>query len=383
MGVCRMSCDHASNMKTSRPYLPLLLAVGALLGCILACRPGFSPDGNSVLFSTFDEEARFTYVRVYDRKTEKVRTLRELSWPESAKSIYAATTWSPSGSQVGLLWMSDEGTNLHLEILEAESGRRVRSSSIPVDNSAAVLLHPPVFTDQFLLFGGKEVIRLSLKDGQIERTNMGAEKTADVCVFNGKNEICYYATSQGSNATTFEFGIIDAQQLKLIPKQNFSVEDADGIPGVSRDGKVALWKKPGAIQTWNQGKVEKTLEFAGTNMWNVGSVQWSADQKSILAVVFKDRSGESGDIKSDLGLMEIPLDGSAVQHLKLGGLNLEADEVRFICQSSLSPDGKAIAIGTPFGSVAGASQPTALFLVDLVQPKRPVKRVNFRSEIVK
>src|SRR5688572_2333927 len=221
-----MVCDHSSNMKTSRPYLPLLLAVGALLGCILACRPGFSPDGNSVLFSTFDEEARTTHVRVYDRKTEKVRTLRDLSWPESAKSIYASTAWSPSGSQIGLLWMSDDATNLNLEILEAESGRKVRSSSIPVENSAAVLLHPPVFTDQFLLFGGKEVIRLNLKNGQIDRTNMGAEKAADVCVFNSKNEVGYYSTSQGSNeTTTFEFGTMDVQQLKFIPKQNFSVEN--------------------------------------------------------------------------------------------------------------------------------------------------------------
>jgi hypothetical protein len=375
------------TMQILRKHLPFLLALAAFLGCVLACRPGFSPDGRRVLFSVFDEETQRTLLRVYDRKTEETKTLREISWPES-NAVYCAASWSPSGAQLGFVWVPEKGTNLNIEILDAKSGRQIRSAFIASGgDSSGALVHPPAFAGQFLLFGGKALTRYNLRTGQIDHENVATDDGRDgIYVFNSQKDVRYYANPPGSNsADMIEFGTIDVRQMKRVPEQSFQSSDFEGIPGVSRGGKrIAIGKKPpsGTIQIWHRSKLEKTLPLTDTN-FVMGNLTWSVDEKFILAPAFRDRDEPSSDMKGEMFFLEIPLDGSPLRQTSLGQLKMKADEAMSSCQAALSPDGKTVAIGTPFGSFNGSSPKSVMLLIDLNDPKRTVKRVACHQETLK
>ncbi len=367
-------------IRLLRKYAPFFFAVAAFLGCVLACRPGFSPDGRRILFSVFDESAKKTMVRIYDRKTEAITTLRTVPWTTNSQSpYYCAASWSPSGAQIGLLISAEKtDTNNLIEIIDVKSGRQIRSTAF-AQKTGAMLFYPPAFTKDFLLFGGDVLTRYNLRNGRIDHENIGTnDNDLEIYVLNNPSGLHYFAAAKSSSSTNgnIEIGRIDAGRLTRVAEQTIEAEMA-GLPDLSPDGKrFAIWKKPpaSAIQIWFNSKLEKTITLPGTNTM-LGSLIWSIDQKSIFAPAFREVDGSSSETNALLSLIEVPVDGTPVREFIIGSLKLKAEEAASVCQLALSPDGKALALGTPFGSWDKASRPTALYLVELSRPTIKVMSV--------
>ncbi|MDB6026311.1 MAG: hypothetical protein JWM68_2534 [Verrucomicrobiales bacterium] len=376
-------------MQPLRKSLPFVFAVAAFLACVLACRPGFSPDGNRILFPVYDEDSRTTSVCIYDRKTEKITALRTLGWSAESNVIYCATSWSPSGAQLGLvLAPQKDSTNGSIEIIDAQSGHPIRSAAL-TNGSEGLLLYPPVFAKDFLFFGGESPARFNLRNGKTDYENMGTNHNREFYILNNQNGVHYYAEwkqddSNTNKVTANEFGTIDVDRFTRVPEQVIPTEMV-GLPDFSPDGKrVALWKKPrsAALEIWSHSKLEKTIALPNMDSLVMGNIVWSKDQKTIFAPAFREPK-ESSDIKALLSVFEIPLDGSAPRQLELGAVKIKPDEAMLACQLAMAPDGKALAVGTPFGSLDSASKPASLYLIDLTNPKRTVKPILFHGKTVK
>ncbi len=356
--------------------------MGAFLACVLACRPGFSPDGRRVVFSIIDDDAKTTYLRVYDRKTEKISTVRTLPWSAESNRVFCAASWSPSGAQIGLVLVREAAPGT-VEILDAETGREIRS--VPLTNTAeGLVMTPPVFNKDFLFFGGKRLSRLNLRNGRLDVENVGTNSDREIYILNAQNGLHYYGEPQndGTTSSNVELGIIDPELLTRIPEQTIAAE-LGGIPDVSPDGKrIVLWQKNphSQIQVWSQSKLEKSIPLTQTNSLVVGNLIWSKDQKVLFAPIFQDIEQGGADAKSSISVWEIPLNGSPIQKLELGSSKSKIEEASTSCQLAMAPNGKALALGTPFGSLDRNSQRTALYLIDLGAPKRTVKSVAFRTQ---
>ncbi|MFH1921288.1 MAG: hypothetical protein ABIP48_15585 [Planctomycetota bacterium] len=381
-------------MKRNR-WLNVVLSVagvGALLAYVVACRPSWSPDGTKLLFPCGQGDV--TGIVLLDKTTGESRLIFQVP-----KGYVAWCQWDRKGEYaivacavVGV----GESDELQVHLVPVDPKKPHRSFEIDSAEGTPGLPFPEV--NGCLFLGGKSLVRLDLKTGQVERRELddeedegeddedeaedGEEEEEAEILLVSQGDRIYYCTKDEED---YEIGTVDPKDLSLKPLAELSRKDVGEIVplmGVARDGSaVAVGsKKEGQnhLHVIRADGFRKSLPLELPNeTYQLGNLEWSADGKTIYAALAK---AEKDPDLIGLGVAEITVASGKVRQIPVleepggdGGPDSGIWILDF--QIALSPDGKTIAAAPGYLEESQDEKKRAVYLVDLTRPGRDVTRM--------
>ncbi len=376
-----------------------LIALAGLVLFILACRPSWSPDGQRLLYSYWDEGAKSAAVAVFDRKTHTSRVIWVGSDADTSNKLPVAAQWTADGEQAIITAATDkEAEVLVVPYRSPKPGRRFKLEAL---GSSPYAPFPQIGSHLFV-GSSKGVYRLDLDNGEILENHMEKELDSDsgLMLIESAHKIMYLANLKGetppavkkdekdTRATPenkMEFGEVDAKDLGFHATLKHSVEDlkAKGLSDLSpfmdvepKGQRLAmvgqrLEDERAAIVILEQAQIVKVLDV-GTKSKDdsVGNPQWSRDAKLIYVLALFENEATK---RTELAIVEVPLDGKdpRIDRITEGAKADFDDDYAVFAQIALSPDGKLIAFSNGYDKNVRPEK-KGIFLLDVSQPGRPV-----------
>jgi hypothetical protein len=367
-----------------------LAGLGALLVYILACT-SFSPDDSKVLYVTVNPQSGLTAVAVYDRKTAKSELLfepstRDVAGSGAAKPALMRPQWLDGGHDFLVNWMvgADNDTEpLNLAVVPFD--RRGPTRTIVLTNlekggwgvRLAYWPTPVVGSNVFLSGETNSLIRLNLITGEMRvQTN---QQILIPFPSPDNDRLFYLGGARDSNGPA-EFGLLNPETFARTPLFQFKDDIALDSVVLSRDAKKFAYQldneSPPIIHLLETGQPARTVSLASLGEKTAINIRQFSSKGDILYGSFNsftDRDHET------YGLVEIPLDGSAIRKTTLiSDSEIEDKKNLTVFQIDLSHDGKTVAVESlwmAYGDKPIKAEDCALFLVDLGDPQRKVTKV--------
>ncbi|MGK0300127.1 MAG: phosphate transport system substrate-binding protein [Planctomycetota bacterium] len=373
------------TMNTSlRAYQRLAaVAVVAVLACILACRPAWSPDGERLLFTAVDNGGRF--VACYDRETGMAE--RVLVPPAGHDSLNAM--WGGDGKCAVVLSGGNRGNPADLGVTEVLLPEVWLPGVVPktlrtmwVGNAPeSKALVGAVVVARHLFFSTGDIVRLDLDTGVTE--SLAARRGERLALMRRGDGLCYVSyvvgRKPGPNGV-WEVGSLDPETL-----QRTRILQSKDFPGVQ------IWPRPAfssdleriampsqnceSLIMFREGKIESTLPLGAKHHVHVNDLVWSRHGDKIYATL--SRLAEQPASGYQWSLYEATIGGSMQRETVLFG----SEAVRMIGTPdhslglAISPDGKTAAMTTAY--VSNVAKDHGLYLVDLSHARRTVTKVAF------
>jgi hypothetical protein len=408
--ISPLSTTASSNNSraTSARWLHVILVAVGLAGWmifILACigGPAWSPDGSQILFAYRDVENSRTAVALYDRGTGAVATI--LTQPTAKEGELALhPNWQNDGARALVA--------IYRDIPGGSSDGACELISIPVKSRLPLQVYNLGFTEGCnfpypqvngkVYFGGEDLRWVDLQTGEVESREFKfpakLSGSNEVVLSEHGGQIFYKrnVTRKVSGADNEEHGgevgRLQLEDFTFKPSFTlwkgdlaaFGVEDAHPIfwPHGSGVAMVGLGKESDSdkilLAEENKGIVRALAPDLGVRPYKLGNLIWSSNGRTLYASAIT--ISEQKDTL-DYWLAEIPLDEGRVRLTKIASIRSELNEnfqsmFHLSMPVSLSPDGRWIA-ATPavLGKDTLDDRDRALFLIDLRDPARPLKRV--------
>jgi hypothetical protein len=386
----QLGSDTTMNRSSSLHTVLAIIAVGAALAYLLACRPSWHPDGTKVLLSYGDAEEGPSGIAMLDRTTGKTRSVFVTPRPAACWA-----QWKRGGNQLIASWIrfGDEAEGLHVALLSLESAKPLRTFTLlGLDPQNIFVGFPFPEIDGALFVSGKSLIRLDLESGDTKRQAVGDK--SEISVIAHENTL-YYALTH-SQEKTCELGTVNTTDMTLHPVSRLTNQRDEIAPlalaAMSSDGSIMVvpGKRNGKFRILmvSDCRVRKSIPVAlDANSYELGNLQVAPDKKTIYVAVIPDESSEESSEESTpsddgsdekpvkYAIAEIAVESAALRLIPVANLRGSKEASVFDWQISLSPDGKTLAVGGCImkESVEDASH-TALYLVDLTDPNRKIKR---------
>ena len=369
-----------------------LAGLGALLIYILACT-SFSPDDSKVLYLTVDAKSGVTAVAVYDRKSAKSEVLfepimRDVADPAAAKAAVMRPQWLAGGHDFLAAWLSDSSDSkgtLNLAVQPFDRRGPARTFMLPkLWQDSGVWFYywplPVVGSSVFLNSETNLLFRLNLETGELLRH---ANPQELMVLPSPDNDRLFYLVGMGHDSNNpNEFGLLDPETFASKPL--FQINDTNIAImslALSRDTKRLAYEldntTPPVVRLLETGQPPRTLSLT-----NLG------DKTQIMLRHFSPKGDllygsfmcSTNDADADFGVIEIPLDGSAIRKTTLiRGAPIGSHDAKFPSfQVDISHDGKTLAVESlwfAFDNKPVKAEDCALFLVDLTDPQRKVTKV--------
>jgi WD40-like Beta Propeller Repeat len=382
-----------------------IIAVAALTLYILACRPSWSPDGRTVVYSYWDEGAQKSAIAMFDRKTRTSRVIFELASETNSSNEILAAQWAKDGVNVIVaLPAGDNGTSVLLLPQNAQKPVRAFTIEHMEESDDLGLIPLPQIGNQLFVAGSKWRTRINLETGEIYSYQ---QKEKNECVLTEAGDKIFYMrelevkgtghkegeakkeTGQQKNSDVeraYEFGELDQKDLSFHATITLKTQDltARGIgdptgyldvaPGDLKIAATAdgLGDTDPRILVIGQSGIEQILEGGIKGQpYTLGNPQWSRDGKLIyVPALIKNREPK----RAEFAVVEVRVDGSGSRIDQIEEISMEQKLENFLSyvQIALSPDGKLIAAST--GQVENAAAVRkGLFLLDVSKANRPVE----------
>ena len=364
------------------------IGVAALIAYVLACRPGFSPDGTQILFPAFDPVTSQQAVLRYDLGTRTVDALLVLPGRDAVSQVgYLSMAWTPDGKQAFVAWgEGDAPPRLRVVMLPLASRNPVRCFALPLKDDDEIMvsqLHPPCLIGGHLFFGGSRIYRLDLATGKTETSpelaSEAEEEDSEGYYLIGQGRRLYYL---GGSDDPAELGTVDPETLQLRRLLTFEPDSelVTVFPAIAPNGaRVALTTKVDdsfRLAIYRDAKLERSilLDAALGEDFETGNAAWSPDGTTVYVLALKPSDAEDGPPR--LVSLEIAVEGDAVRETVLGAVENNGDTDMMTAQLVLSPDGKTLAVSTAYSLEENRPrEDRALFLADLSDPERKVTRI--------
>jgi len=366
----------------------VLAVIGAWVGCVLACRAAWSPDGTKVLFP-FATGADRGGLALYDLKTGAVREV--LPRTHEGDPFPFSAQWFSDGRRALVVTMADKKqTVLVLDVVTGKVEKRIALGKLE-GGEMQLAWRPPLVAGRTLFFGGKELVRVDLVSGAITRQKAEGEPM----LFAGGGGVYYASESRrvvrkgkGKGKETekaVEFGRLDPKTLKREPWFTVrSDELSDPIfPTALGGGQVAIaarTEKALEIRVYAKGAKTpaKVVGLGAKKRVTLGNLQAAPDGKTLYAAYLRKADSPKGPrTDPSCGVVEVPLGGGAVRWMELLRLKKKGKLVEAMFQISLSPDGQTLAALTALLDEDDIRpEDRGLLLVDLKDPARKVKKIR-------
>ena len=399
----------------SRDQKLALLGIASLAIYVLACQPGFSPDGSKILVTAAGGTNGQGQVLVYDRKASKWTPLLTVAKSLGGNGTPIPTAiWSADGKEVIAAWASDEH-RVMVSVLPVGGVGPTRLFQVDhLDEALPALMVPPALMVRpglpapYLLFGGGSITALNLESGVTDQQKLAGNDTTNapkkaIYLVGQGAEVFYLLGGDG----TIEAGRLDLESLRPSPLLELKTakEDANPFLAVSKTGsRMALTRGDADNQgllIYRQFQLERTLPFGATNNGIIlGNLVWSLDGKTLYAAGFRPlkpgpiakarhagyealravglKPTEPKTLDLQVSVCEIPLAGKPFRETPLFRIASAHDETfLMLYQIALSPDGKTIAAsaGLSEDDQGTRERDRALYLLDLSRAGRPVSRI--------
>lgn len=368
------------------------IAAIALLVCLFACRPAWSPDGKRLLFTAVDDGGRF--VACYDRETGKVE--RVFVPPDGHDSLHAM--WSSDGKRAVVLSSVSRGKSGNVAVTEvsvtplpviagelaakAMSPQEApRTRSIKKGTLERRALVAAVVVGRHFFYSTGNIVRVDLETGATKSLVAGVgERLAVTRRGNGLSYVSYTVGRKAGPNGVWEVGSLDPETLQrtmLLQSKDFPGVQVWPRPSFSPDlERIAMPSQDcESIILFREGKIESTLPLGAKLQVSVNDLVWSRHGDKIYATL--SRAPEKHETGYQWSLYESTIGGSMQRETVLFGS--PPRRFRGMLNESLgleiSPDGKTAAMTTGYASVALSDH--GLYLVDLSHPKRTLTKVEF------
>jgi Tol biopolymer transport system component len=370
------------TMKKDSRCNSLLAAGGLVALClyVLACRPAFSPDGTQVLFPSVDPETANCAVSRFNLVTRQTDVLFTFS-PAKGHPVMSPQ-WTADGQRavIAMAGMDDDSS---LQVLVLPLGGKGPTRLFEVsgqDDAALSLVIPPPLIGSQLYLGGKGFRRLNLETGELKV----AEADGELYLHRHGDQLYYWGElKDGENV--FELGRMDRETLAREPIIQLNKADAGDVSAfisIAPDGsRIALSsekEQQASLLIVTGSSVEQTILVGSSEApVKLGNTQWSPDGKTIYATALCPSTVPE---RNELGVIEVPLDGTAARFTSLVQLKEADEQVLLNFQIALSPDGKSIAAGSCYLDQKGKGEvedhDRALFILELTGSQRQVTKIQ-------
>jgi len=389
---------------------------------ILACvgGPAWSPDGSQILFAYRDVENARASVALYDRNRNTVRAVFAQPIEDDKDEVFVHPRWQMDGKRalIALFSGTPDGSENGCALISIPIKSKIPLQLYNLGKTAGCVYAYPQMGDQ-VYFAEKDLRSVDLKSGEVksEKFKVGGQDSPEeeVVLSESKHDLRYQrmvrrpkktGDPQPSDEYGQEVGIVQLSDTSL--KASFTFWESD-LPALGLESSasdlspiaMAPNEATGAMIATKNGKESDRILLTeesrgivrvlspdlGRGRYCLGNLVWSLDGSTLYASVLT--KGESKEV-SNYWLAEIPVDSgkarmtmiSAIQHEMADDFGGDfMDTFRFSMDVALSPDGRWIA-ATPavLGKKELNPRDRALFLVDLRDPGRKMKRVPVPHE---
>lgn len=367
-----------------------VVAVGAWLAYLIACRPSWSPDGSKILFPYADPEAEEVGIALFDKNTGKIRSL----FVVPSKKEMPVVQWDLKGEKAIVLWgetVPDAPNKLHVLLLPVDSHKPTRKFTVESPGDDFLVNPFPELDGGLFAAGKKSLMRIDLETGGVKRHKL--EDKQEKAFLSGYGGRIWYVSQVAGNKPEYEIGLLDPKSLALRPMLRLQ-EKAIGkmspfmtvLGDKSAVATTSVKAKKHQLLVIDRGRLQKFIPLElSSETHGLGNLACSPDGKTVyaaLASVSKPKDSQS----VHFGFAEISVETGKVRTTPLLRVRTSGGDIETISMFfpiALSPDGKTIAASpTYFERPGGGDGPKlvdeadrALFLVDLTSPDRKVTRV--------
>ncbi len=364
-----------------------LIGLGALTVYILACT-SFSPDDTKVLYPAFDPKTGQMGIWVYDRNAARSEPVFTPVWFEDstnkAPPLLQRPQWSPDGRRILIAWQGGDDDVLHLATVPFRQPGAVTVWALPgVEEAGTRLVYPLTVVGWRVLVADSERIhRLDLATGELVRH----EGDTNIALYPSSvpGQVLYVENAEGAEGRA-TIGRMNPSTFARTPLMVVTNKLDDGqvalSPDATRVAHVPEQDEQTQLIVLRAGRTELTRTLnAPSEKLRVGVLLFDPGGTRLFAPFM---SQEQGHTNVAYGVLEIPLNDRPPGRTILIREAPEPDDDEMapsFFQAGLSNDRKTLAIASTYLACLKAhgpfkAQDCALFLVDLSDPGRKVKKI--------